>query len=874
MTFVLRMAAREIRASWKRLLFFFLCIAIGVASIVAIRSVIQGVRGALAGQARALLASDALVTSNRPWTPTVLDRLRSETDAGRIVARSQAVEVATMVRPTGRQGALARMVELRAVEGAFPFYGTLTLDGQTYSHALLRNRGAVVRPELLAQFGLKVGDRLQIGQQEFEVRGTIEAEPGRRLGAFTLGPRVFIDLADLESTGLLAFGSRASHQMLLRVPEAALEPLVDDLREAFSNEFVSVRHYRRTEDRVEENLTRAEDYLSLVGLVVLILGGIGISSVTRVFVQQKLRSIAVLKCIGSTSSQVLAVYMSQVLLLGLAGSALGVAMAAGVMAALPPFLGELAAILPANYGLTASAVLQGLSVGLLVAILFSVVPLLDVRHVKPSLLLREAARPASGIDWVKWGVTAAVGVALVGVASWQAGSFEVGLMLSGGLIATLVVLHLAGLLLVRAVQPLRHARSFALRHAVLHVIRPGSQTRIILLAVGLGAFFILGVRSVQANLLRDFAIQVGPDAPDLFLIDIQQDQRDAAAAFLDEENGAAPPPRLMPVLRARVVGVEGREVNLDSYEAVRRGRGLSREYTVTYRSHLEANETVIAGEWWGDAPLTGEPEVSIEEEVADAVLFNPDGPRGRGAGTGEPGRGDGPGNMRRADIQVGDRMRFDVLGRVVTARVASVRRVEWQDFRAGGFVFVFRPGSFEGVPHTYISAFQGPPEPDARARMQAGLVARFPNISVIDLREVLQAFQAIVNNVTLAVTVVGALVLLSGALILVGAVSMTKFRRVYEAAILKTLGANGRLIATMLLLEYGVLGAIAGTIGALGAIVLSWAIATHALDFPWEWTASITFGGIGLTAAFVAAVGVLASLDVLRHKPLATLRAE
>jgi len=219
-------------------------------------------------------------------------------------------------------------------------------------------------------------------------------------------------------------------------------------------------------------------------------------------------------------------------------------------------------------------------------------------------------------------------------------------------------------------------------------------------------------------------------------------------------------------------------------------------------------------------------------------------------------------------------MRFDVLGRIITARVTSVRRVDWQDFRAGGFMFVFRPGTFDGAPHTYISALQGPRDPDARARMQGAVAARFPNVSVIDLREILQTIQTIVNNVTLAVTVVGILVLLSGGLILVGAVSMTKFRRVYEAAILKTLGASSRLIATMLVLEYGVLGAIAGTVGALGAIVLSWAIARYALELPWDPTPSITISGIIATSILVAAIGVLASVDVLRHKPLATLRAE
>jgi putative ABC transport system permease protein len=367
---------------------------------------------------------------------------------------------------------------------------------------------------------------------------------------------------------------------------------------------------------------------------------------------------------------------------------------------------------------------------------------------------------------------------------------------------------------------------------------------VILLAVGLGAFFILGVRTLQANLLRDFSVQVGDDAPDMFLIDVQPAQRDEVAAMLDAQNGSAPAPRLIPVLRARVVGVEGKALNLETFEQVRGRGGLAREFTVTYRSNLEGNEEVIAGQWWGQG-FSGEPEVSIEE-----------------------------GFLERQRIQVGDRMRFDVLGRIITARVGSIRRVQWEDFRAGGFMFVFRPDTFAGAPHTYISTVRGPQQADERARMQAEIVARFPNVSVIDLREILVSIRNVVDKVTLGVTVVGGLVLFSGTLILIGAVSMTKFRRVYEAAILKTLGASSRLIATTLLLEYGVLGVIAGTIGALGAIGLSWAIATYALDLPWTAAPALTLGGIAATAGFVAAVGVLASLDVLRHKPLATLRAE
>jgi putative ABC transport system permease protein len=339
-------------------------------------------------------------------------------------------------------------------------------------------------------------------------------------------------------------------------------------------------------------------------------------------------------------------------------------------------------------------------------------------------------------------------------------------------------------------------------------------------------------------------VQIGEDAPDMFLIDIQEDQKDSLAAFIDEQNGSEAPPNVIPVLRARITAVRGREVSLETYEQVR-GRGsLSREYTITYRPQLNANEELLQGRWWG-ATQTGEAEVSIEESLQE-----------------------------RFRINIGDQMQFDVLGRTIPARVTSIRKVNWRDYRSGGFMIVFRPGPFDNAPHSYISSVNGPRDPAARSRMQAALVARYPNVSVIDLREVLDTIQTIVDGVTLGVTVVGGLVLFSGMLILVGAVSMTKFQRVYEAAILKTLGASSRLIAAMLLLEYGVLGAIAGTVGALGAVALSWGVARYALDLTWHAVPAITIVGISATAVCVAAIGVLASLDVLRHKPLATLRAE
>jgi putative ABC transport system permease protein len=843
MRFVALMAAREMRASWKRLLFFFVCISVGVGAIVALRSVIQSVRQTFDGEARSLIAADAIITSNRPLSEEALKKIADRLSAAGAES-TRSVETATMVKPADKEGR-ARMVELRAVEQGFPYYGRMKLAGNVpFDHALLRGYGVLVRPELLAQLDVKVGDGLSIGSERFTIRGTIEAEPGRRLGAFSIGPRVFVDLADFEKTGLTGYGSRASMQRLLKVPPAAFDKLIVDLRADLSNDFARVRSYKAMEDDIGEDFQRAENYLSLVGLVIVILGGIGVSSVTRVFVQQKMKSIAVLKCVGSRSSQLLAIYVAQVTILGLAGSLLGVGLAALAMLAIPQYLAGATPGVEIEYALTMPAMLQGLGIGLLVSLLFSLVPLLDVRHVKPSLLLRDEPHPHR-VDVTQIAVTVFAVAGLVALTIWQAGSLRIGSMVAGGFAATAIVLHLAGTLLIRAIAPLAKARTFALRHAVLQLRRPGSQMRIVLLAVGLGSFFIIGVRSLQQNLITQFAVNINPESPDMFLLDIQRDQVDkVSAAIAAHQPAGAPPPRLLPVLRARVVGVEGRDINLENYEDVR-GRGsLGREYTITYRDALERNETVVAGKIWEPTP-SAEPEVSIEQFINEQFRIN-----------------------------IGDTIRFDVLGRVIAAKVTSVRFVEWSDSRAGGFMFVFRPGVLEQAPHSFIGFLKGPQEPADRARLQTALVGAAPNLSVIDGREIIDAIKTVVDNVTLAVTVVGTLVLFSGLLILIGAVAMTKFRRVYEAAIFKTLGATRRLIATVLLLEYGLLGLLAGGIGAAGAIGLTWAISRYALDIPFRPLIGLSATGVLVTAVLVAAIGVIASWEVLQRKPLATLRAE
>jgi putative ABC transport system permease protein len=333
------------------------------------------------------------------------------------------------------------------------------------------------------------------------------------------------------------------------------------------------------------------------------------------------------------------------------------------------------------------------------------------------------------------------------------------------------------------------------------------------------------------------------------LIDIQRDQVDGVSALAATRTGVVT--RMLPLMRARVVGVLGRRVSLPTAEAVRADGALAREYGITFRNALEKNERSIAGTFW-TAPLPGggtgdglDTEVSIEQTLHDDH-----------------------------HIDIGDVIAFDISGRVVRARVTHIRKVTWDDTLTGGFMFVFRPGPIERAPHTFVGFVTGLPGTNDRAALERDLVQRFPNVSAIDVREVLRSIEDVMRNVSLAVTVVGAVTMVGGVLILMGAVAMTKFQRLYETAIYRTLGAGTRAIATMVTIEYGVLGLLAGVLGAAGAVVLSWVVSTRLLEIPWRFAPEILAVGVILTTLMVAAVGLGASLDVVLRKPLATLRSE
>ncbi|HEV2800803.1 MAG TPA: FtsX-like permease family protein [Pyrinomonadaceae bacterium] len=860
--FIWRMAGREIRASWKRLLFFFLCIGIGVGAIVALRSTIQNVNAAMVSEARNILTADVQVDSSREINEATLEIVRRIAASHGVTGQTQTIEAATMLRPAdeAREGAL--MVELKGIESPYPLYGEFKLvNGEGFTHALLENNGVVVAASLLERLSLNVGDEVRIGNSVFQIRGVLAQEPGAT-GGFRIGPRVFIAREQIAAAGLTGFGSRARNRLLLKVPAAELNALVSDLRAGLKDRLVSVRSYKDSQEGLNEQYTRSENYLSLTGLVILVLGGIGVSNVTRVFIEQKKRTIAVLKCVGASSRQVAGVYLVQVLVLGFAGSLFGIALARAALLFVARRFSE---TLPANmsYELTTGAIAQGLALGLLISLLFSALPLLRVRRIKPNTLLREdaatasAAATAAGADetWTKrlrralsparfdfrrGAVALCVLAGLVALAAWQAGSIRVGAFFIAGLALAAGALQLTAMLVIFFVRRARHVRSFALRHAVNSLYRPGNQTRVVVLAVGLGAFLVIATQSLQRNLVREFDPAARAQLPNMFLIDVQRDQKEGVEELVERATGERP--TLVPTVRMRIAAVNGQSIDLDDRERRQQRGMLGREYVVTYRPQLEVNEQIVAGKFWDAAP-SAEPEISIEE-----------GMRGL------------------AGLDLGGTITFDITGRRLTARVTSIRRVDWRNSRTG-FLVLFRPGTLENAPQMLIAPINGPASDAERGRFQRALVDKYPNISVIDVADIVRAVTRILNNVTLAVSFIGGFVLLSGVLILVGSIAMTKWQRIYEAAVLKTLGAKRKVLLSIMLAEYGLLGLTAGTVGTLAAIALSYALSRFVFEIPWSFTPWLYLIGLAATVLLVATVGALSSFDALTRKPLAVLRA-
>ncbi len=843
MNFILNLTFREIRSAWRRLLFFFLCIAIGVGSVVALRSLIINLSQAVGGDARELLTADLVVNSTNDYSPTEIEKIEAAVKNSNIVEdRNEAIETSAMARPIDPENKSFGFVELKGIEPPFPLVGRFVLsDGKPFDFKLLENRGAVIAPILLEKLNLKVGDSIRIGESDFQIRATFDEEPGGGTNGFRLGSRVFVEKKAFDEAGITRNSGRVRRRILYRTSSNPTE-LVKALRETLQGTTVTVQSYRETQENLNEQFERTENYLSLTGLLILVLGGVGVWNVARVFVEQKRKTIAVLKCLGANANAVITVYLLQILTLGLIGSLFGVMLAQIFLW----FAGwYFADALPAamSYAVNFSTAWQGVLLGVLISFLFSALPLLQVRFIKPNLLLRdEAGEKMRRLDPLKLIFGAISLIGLLGVAAWQAGSIKVGAIFLVGLGVTSVFLYAAAFLLTKLLRRVKNFGSFAIAQAINSLYRPGNQTRIILLAVGLGAFVVLGVQSLQGNLIREFDFTRNQKLPSLFFIDVQKSQVEKLKSMVEAATNEAV--QLVPTIRARISLINGEPINYANAEVRQQQGQIGREFAVTYRPNLDENEKIIEGDWWQGETKEDEAQVSVEEDMA-----------------------------KRLNVAVGDWITFDISGRKINARVENVRKLDLRNTRTA-FVFVFRPGFLEKAPQTFVATvLKKLPEND-RARLQRSLIDEFPNVQIFDVAEVVAAVQKLVNNFVLAISFVGGFVIVSGMLILIGSIALTKSQRIYENAVLKTLGAKRPTLAAILLAEYGILGLLAGIIGAGFAVLLSFAASKFVFDIGWEFDWKLTVVGILITALLVMIVGAIASFDVLFKKPLSILRSQ
>lgn len=841
MLFIINLTIREFRSSWRRLLFFFLCIALGVGSVVALRSLIQNLTQSVGTDARALMTADLEVSSTNDFSPIDIEKVENIINSSPIVdGRNETISAAVMARPGDPANIAVKFVELKGIEPPFPLVGSFILsDGSPFDFKLLENNGAVIAKILLEDLNVKVGDKIRIGETLFEIRATVDEEPGGTSG-FRLGARVFVEKKAFDTAGITRNNGRVRRRILYRTTDNPTS-LVKELRDALRGTTVTVGSYREQQENLNQQFVRTENYLALTGLLILVLGGVGVWNVARAFVEQKRKTVAVLKCLGVSGNRIITVYLLQILTLGLVGSLFGVVLAQG---ALWLVKWRFADALPdkMTHGVGLSTAGQGIVLGVLISLLFSALPLLQIRTIKPKLLLRDENNSSlSKLDRSKWlfGFLSLAG--LLGLAVWQAGSITVGAFFLGGLGLTSVILYLSAAVLTWTLRRFRSLGPFPMRQAVNSLYRPGNQTRIILLAVGLGAFVVLAVQSMQTNLVREFDFSRNQKLPSLFFIDIQKSQIDGLRQLINERIGEMP--EAIPTVRARIGFVNGEPMDFQNREVRQQQGQIGREFAITYRPNLDENEKVIAGDWWsGDVAAV--PEVSVEEEMA-----------------------------KRLNVTAGDSMTFDISGRKITARIANLRQLDVRNTRTA-FVFVFRPGTLEIAPQSFAATVLKHIPATERQRLQRDLLEQYPNIQVFDVDDILAAVQGLIRNFVIAISFVGGFVMLSGILILIGSIALTKSQRIYENAILKTLGAKLGTLSAILIAEYGLLGLLAGLIGTGFATAMSYAVSRFVMDIQWEFDPLVISLGIAVTTLLVMIVGFGASFAVLFRRPLATLRSQ
>lgn len=832
MRLVLRLAWRELRGGMRGLGVVLACLALGVAAIAAVGGLRTGTDRALAADGARLLGGDLVVLGGSQPLP---DELAAWLQARG--ARTSAVVTlrSMLVAPSG-----ARMlVELKAVDGAWPLLGAAELDPPRPVQTALAGSIAV-DPLALQRLGMRPGDVARIGTASLKVAAALVSEPDRMLNTSIFGPRVLMRLADLPATGLLVPGAISEHSLRAALPPGEdTQATIAALRQAFPDTGWRIRDPKSGAAVVGQFIDRTALFMTLVGLTSLLVGGIGVANGVSAWVTARARSIAILRCLGAAPGLVFAVCFVQVMALAALGVVLGLAVGAVLPALAVWGLGDILPIRP-QIGPFAAPLGLAAAYGLLTAASFALRPLGRAMRIPGGALFHEGVLPThAAMPRPLLAANAVLVLALVGltVAASQERGFALGFCLAAAAALGLFRLGAAGLVVLARHLPAPPFPWARLGLANLH--RPGAATPLMLVSVGLGLTTLATVALIQGALARQIDEQIPRDAPSFFFLDIQNSQMDEFSRLAASVPGVADLHEV-PSLRARVVSVAGVPAERvhatpDTQWALRGDRGL------TYAREMPAGTRLVAGAWW-PPDYAGPPEVSFDAGLA------------KGWG-----------------VKIGDILRLNVLGRDIDFRVASLRDIAWHSLGIN-FTLVASPGLLEHAPHTHIATLRAPPE--NQARLLATITDALPNVTGIRVAEVLAAAGEMLGQLAAAIGATGAVTLLAGALVLAGAVAAGQGRRIREAVILKSLGATRAQIRAAWLVEFGALGLVAGLIAAGVGSAASWAVVHAVMGLDWSPQLprlALTLGGC---VALLLGFGYIGTAHALRVRAAPLLRNE
>jgi putative ABC transport system permease protein len=839
----LSLVLREQRNGLKGFYVFIACIALGVAVITGVGALADALRSSFERQGEALLGGD--VTLSRPHRTAAPEERAWLQKQGRI---SETATMRAMARrPDGAEQAL---IELKGVDAAYPLVGEVKLSGsQSLDEAVRRRPSAAIDPILLERLGMKVGDRLSLGNIEVPIAATIAAEPDRLVERLTVGPRVLVSLETLERAGLVDPGSLVSWRYALKLAGASaqsdggLSAFREQVKQAMPEGGFTVRDRRDPSPQVSRTLERLRQFLTLVGLTALLVGGVGVANAVATYIDRRRKVIAAFKTLGATSGTILAIHLLQVLTIAGIGIAIGIVLGFLIPVVLTAMVGN---ALPIKADLTVSArsLATALAYGLLVSLLFALWPLGRAEQVRAGVLFRDEVAPERVLPRrLILTLLAGAGLLLAGLAILTAEARLLALYYILGVVGVFAVFVGLGSAIAWGARRVPRPRRPEVALAVRSLGAPGGLTRSVVLSLGTGLSLLVTVALVDASIIEELTSRLPEQSPNYFVLDIKPAESGAFRALVARE---APEAKVAeaPMLRGRLVKLGDRPV--EQVKAPPEAQWvLSGDRGLTFAQEVPEGSTVVAGRWW-PTDYSGEPLVSFEAEIAKGL-----------------------------QLRVGDTVTVNVLGRNVTARIANLRDVKWESLSLN-FVMVFSPNTLAGAPHNLLATITLPKnEPTAvEAKLAQQIGREFPASTAIRVKDAIDAFNVVFGRVMVAVRAAGSVTLIAGAFVLAGALATAQRRRIQQAVILKTLGATSRRILLSHLAEYAVLALLTAFISLLIGSLAAWIVLERVMDVDFMFSARAAGEATLAAVALVALFGGFGTWHVLRARPVPYLRSE